>query len=75
MDDTGFECWVLIRRSRHNASERAYYLVFTRTGTTLAELAGAAGLRWTNEECFPRAKEELAWITAKPDPDMAGTVI
>jgi SRSO17 transposase len=28
-------------------------------GTELAELAGAAGLRWTIEECFQRAKEEL----------------
>ncbi len=57
--DAGFERWVLIRRGRRNASERAYYMVFTRTGTTLAELAGAAGLRWTIEECFQRAKEEL----------------
>ena len=57
--DTGFERWLLVRRSRRDASERAYYLVFTRTGTTLAELAGAAGLRWTIEECFQRAKEEL----------------
>src|SRR6185437_1539747 len=57
--DTGFERWLLIRRSRRDASERAYYLVFTRSGTTLAELAGAAGLRWTIEECFQRAKEEL----------------
>src|ERR1700712_3001135 len=57
--DTGFERWLLIRRSRRNVSERAYYLVFTRTATTLAELAGAAGLRWTIEECFQRAKEEL----------------
>ena len=57
--DAGFERWVLIRRSRRDASERAYYLVFAHTGTTLAELAGAAGLRWTLEECFQRAKEEL----------------
>ena len=57
--DTGFERWLLIRRSRRDASERAYYLVFTRTGTPLAELAGAAGLRWTIEECFQRTKEEL----------------
>jgi SRSO17 transposase len=57
--DTGFERWLLIRRSRRDASERAYYLVFTRSGTTLADLAGAAGLRWTIEECFQRAKEEL----------------
>jgi SRSO17 transposase len=57
--DTGFERWLLIRRGRREAVERAYYLVFTRTGTTLAELAGAAGLRWTIEDCFQRAKEEL----------------
>ena len=28
-------------------------------GTTLAQLAGAAGLRWTIEECFERAKSDL----------------
>jgi SRSO17 transposase len=57
--DTGFERWLLIRRSRRDVSERAYCLVFTHSGTTLAELAGAAGLRWTIEACFQRAKEEL----------------
>ena len=40
----GFERWLLIRRSRRAPAERAYYLVFARAGTTLAELAGAAGL-------------------------------
>lgn len=59
MVDDGFERWILIRRSRNNPEERAYYLVFSRTGTALSELAGAAGLRWTIEECFQRAKEEL----------------
>ncbi|WP_119682027.1 IS701 family transposase [Indioceanicola profundi] len=54
-----FERWVLVRRSRQNPSERAYYFVFSPAGTGLAELAGAAGLRWTIEECFQRAKEEL----------------
>ena len=55
----GFERWVLIRRSRKDPDERAYYLVFAPAGTSLAELAGAAGLRWTIEECFQRGKEEL----------------
>jgi SRSO17 transposase len=59
MVDDGFERWILIRRNRNNREERAYYLVFSRTGTALSELAGAAGLRWTIEECFQRAKEEL----------------
>jgi SRSO17 transposase len=57
--DDGFDRWILIRRNRNNPQERAYYLVFSRTGTALCELAGAAGLRWTIEECFQRAKEEL----------------
>lgn len=55
----GFERWVLIRRSRKDPDEQAYYLVFGPVGTSLAELAGAAGLRWTIEECFQRSKEEL----------------
>lgn len=54
-----FEHWVLIRRSRQAPHERAYYFVFAPAGTSLAELAGAAGLRWTIEECFQRAKNDL----------------
>lgn len=57
--DGDFERWVLIRRNRRDPEDRAYYLVFAPAGTGLAELAGAAGLRWTIEECFQRAKEEL----------------
>jgi len=57
--DPGFERWVLIRRSRRAPGERAYYFCFVPAGTTLAELAGAAGLRWAIEECFQRAKDDL----------------
>jgi SRSO17 transposase len=57
--DKGFERWLLIRRNRAKLQERAYYFVFAPAGTSLAELAGAAGLRWTIEECFQRGKEEL----------------
>ena len=57
--DEGFERWLLIRRSRRDEQDRAYYLVFAPAATDLSELAGAAGLRWTIEECFQRAKEEL----------------
>ena len=56
--DAGFERWVLIRRRRQDPEAYAYYLVFAPAGSELAELA-AAGLRWTIEECFQRAKEEL----------------
>lgn len=55
----GFERWLLIRRSRKEPDKFAYYLVFAPEGATLAELAGAAGLRWTIEECFERAKDDL----------------
>jgi hypothetical protein len=57
--DAGFERWLLIRRGRRDADARAYHLVFAPAGTALAGLAGAAGLRWTIEACFRRAKEEL----------------
>jgi hypothetical protein len=42
-------------------------------GVSLGELAGAAGLRWTIEECFERAKDDLALITARRAPGMGGT--
>ena len=59
MTDGNFERWVLIRRNRRDPQDRAYYFAFAPSGTALAELAGTAGLRWTVEECFQRAKEEL----------------
>jgi SRSO17 transposase len=55
----GFERWLLFRRSIRNGNEIAYYFAHARQGTSLAELAGAAGLRWTIEECFLRAKDDL----------------
>ena len=55
----GFERWLLVRRSIRNSDEIAYYFVHSRQGTSLAEMAGAAGLRWTIEECFLRAKDDL----------------
>jgi SRSO17 transposase len=54
-----WERWLLIRRSRSDPGKRAYYLAFASAGTTLAEMAGVAGLRWTVEECFQRAKDDL----------------
>jgi SRSO17 transposase len=57
--EEGFERWLLIRRNRKEPDKQAYYLVFAPNGATLAELAGAAGLRWTIEECFERAKSDL----------------
>jgi len=57
--DGQWERWLLIRRNRREPDARAYYFVFAPVGTELCELAGAAGLRWTVEECFQRAKDDL----------------
>jgi SRSO17 transposase len=57
--DPQWEHWLLVRRSRKDAEQRAYYVVFAPAGATLAELAGVAGLRWTIETCFATAKDEL----------------
>lgn len=58
-DGDPWQRWLLLRRSREDPAHIAYYLVFAPTGTSLAELAGVAGLRWTIEECFQRAKDDL----------------
>ena len=55
----GFERWLLVRRSRRDPEALAFYFAYAPEGTSLAELAGAAGLRWTIEECFLRAKDDL----------------
>ncbi|WP_150526889.1 IS701 family transposase [Roseibium sediminis] len=55
----GFSRWLLARRGLRDPQNIAYYFAHARTGTTLAELAAAAGLRWTVEECFLRAKDDL----------------
>ena len=57
--DEGFERWLLVRRSRRDPEALAYFFAYAPQGTSLAELAGAAGLRWTIEECFLRAKDDL----------------
>ncbi|TDP46433.1 DDE family transposase [Zavarzinia compransoris] len=51
--------WLLIRRGRADPNALAYYFAFAPEAAGLPELAGAAGLRWTIEECFLRAKDDL----------------
>lgn len=55
----GFSRWLLARRSLRDPKAIAYYFAYARADTTLADLAAAAGLRWTIEECFQRAKDDL----------------
>jgi SRSO17 transposase len=59
MAGESFSRWLLARRSLRDPKAVAYYFAYARTNTTLPELAAAAGLRWTIEECFLRAKDEL----------------
>jgi SRSO17 transposase len=54
-----FERWVLLRKSLRDPKALTYYFVHAPKGASLAEIAGAAGLRWTVEECFLRAKDDL----------------
>jgi SRSO17 transposase len=50
--------WLLARRSLGEVGEIAYYLAYAPHGTTVAELARIAGMRWAIEECFQAAKNE-----------------
>lgn len=51
--------WLLIRRSRKDPKDLAYYVVFGPDRTSLATLAQVAGRRWAIEECFEVAKQEV----------------
>jgi SRSO17 transposase len=55
--EPGVGHWLLARRSLDDG-EVAYYLCYGPAGTTLAELVGIAGTRWTVECCFQQAKGE-----------------
>lgn len=54
-----WEHWLLIRRSRKDPKDLAYYVVFGPAETTLATPARVAGRRWAIEECFEVAKQEV----------------
>jgi SRSO17 transposase len=56
---TPWQHWLLIRRHRQDPNDVAYYVVFAPANTSLAMLARAAGMRWTVEECFEVAKQEV----------------
>jgi len=55
----GFSRRLLARRSPRDPEAITFCFAYARTSATLPELAAATGLRWTIEECFLRAKDDL----------------
>jgi SRSO17 transposase len=51
--------WVLARRSISDPGDIAYYVCFGPRGTRLRELVRIAGSRWSVEESFQTAKNEV----------------
>lgn len=58
-EERRWEHWLLVRRSRSDPTDLAYYVVFAPTGTTLRTLAQVAGQRWRIEQSFELAKGEV----------------
>ncbi|MDQ6739153.1 MAG: IS701 family transposase [Actinomycetota bacterium] len=52
----GMEHRILVRRSRTDDAELAYFRVLCPTPTALENLAQVAGMRWMIEECFEDTK-------------------
>jgi SRSO17 transposase len=51
--------WLVVRRSRSDPTDLAYYVCYGPKDTTVEELARVAGMRWTIEECLEAAKGEV----------------
>jgi len=58
VDERGWQLWLLVRRHREKADERAYYLCRGPADTPWRELVRVAGSRRSIEEGFERAKGE-----------------
>jgi SRSO17 transposase len=59
LQEPPWDHWLLVRRSRKDPKDLAYYVVFGPEDATLATLARVAGRRWAVEECFEAAKQEV----------------
>ncbi len=59
VEERRWEHWLLVRRSRSDPSELAYYVVFAPAGTALRTLARVAGQRWRIEQSLALAKGEV----------------
>jgi SRSO17 transposase len=54
-----WEHWLLVRRSIADPADLAYFVVFGPATARLIDLARVAGRRWSVEECFEAAKQEV----------------
>ncbi|MGZ3640386.1 MAG: IS701 family transposase, partial [Ktedonobacterales bacterium] len=59
VEERRWEHWLLVRRSRSDPTDLAYYVVFAPAGTSLRTLARVAGQRWRIEQSFELAKGEV----------------
>jgi SRSO17 transposase len=58
----GWQRWLVVRRSLPGAAAQeklAYFLIFAKAATPLAEMVQAIGSRWTVEQCFEVGKGEV----------------
>ena len=51
--------WLLVRRSIEAPTQRAYYLCLAPPESTGADLAVAAGKRWSIDSCFETATQDM----------------
>ena len=55
----GWQRGLLVRRSLDTGQEMTAYFTFAHCGTSLDDLALAAGARWNIERCFQESKSQL----------------
>lgn len=58
-DRPGWKRWLLLRRKIDRPNKITPYICFAQEGITLPELVTVAGKRWTVEQCFETAKQEV----------------
>lgn len=55
----GWQRWLLVRRTLRKPTRLSPYVCFAPTDTSLPTLVQIAGTRWTVEQCFQQAKQQV----------------
>ena len=64
-EERRWDHWLLVRRSRRDPTDMAYYVVCAPAGTTLRTLVRVAGQRWRIERLFAEASAtSVGWSCA-----------